>query len=250
MSSQPTAKCARRTTRPHRRRGPRLGRHFLGNAGDWPRSIPGPFPSHAARPGSTCRQRLRRACGVALWWIASAFLRPPPGSIQPVRSEFLTTRSWPGRNLRAETGLWPSILRRDPGSRRDDVARLWTSHTKGARGPARRHFVNPFSDRQTPVLHHTPLTEEQILIWADAHHRRTGRWPYAYSGPVPEPPEWNLVGNLHGAHPRTPQSSRGFVDQSTSDQPPRAGAVPTCRHSRFLKSSTGPTPTMRDGQLA
>jgi hypothetical protein len=29
-----------------------------------------------------------------------------------------------------------------------------------------------------------PLTVEQILLWADAHHRRTGRWPTADSGLV------------------------------------------------------------------
>jgi hypothetical protein len=30
-----------------------------------------------------------------------------------------------------------------------------------------------------------PLTEDQILAWADAFHRRTGRWPRRDSGPVP-----------------------------------------------------------------
>jgi hypothetical protein len=29
-----------------------------------------------------------------------------------------------------------------------------------------------------------PLTVEQILAWADAHHERTGRWPISRSGPV------------------------------------------------------------------
>jgi hypothetical protein len=29
-----------------------------------------------------------------------------------------------------------------------------------------------------------PLTVEQILAWADAHHARTGRRPHAKSGPV------------------------------------------------------------------
>jgi hypothetical protein len=30
-----------------------------------------------------------------------------------------------------------------------------------------------------------PLTIEKILAWADAHHRRTGKWPTASSGPIP-----------------------------------------------------------------
>ena len=33
-----------------------------------------------------------------------------------------------------------------------------------------------------------PLTVEQILAWADAYRARTGRWPTARSGPVPEAP--------------------------------------------------------------
>jgi hypothetical protein len=40
-----------------------------------------------------------------------------------------------------------------------------------------------------------PLTEEQILAWADAHHQRTGNWPTGKSGPIPEAPgeTWTAV---------------------------------------------------------
>jgi hypothetical protein len=40
-----------------------------------------------------------------------------------------------------------------------------------------------------------PLTVEQVLDWADAHHARTGRWPHAMSGPVAEAPgeSWRAV---------------------------------------------------------
>jgi hypothetical protein len=39
------------------------------------------------------------------------------------------------------------------------------------------------------------LTEQQILAWADAHHRRTGVWPKAKSGPIPDAPgeTWRAV---------------------------------------------------------
>ena len=39
------------------------------------------------------------------------------------------------------------------------------------------------------------LTEDQILIWADAHHARTGKWPKQNSGPIPEAPgeTWTAV---------------------------------------------------------
>jgi hypothetical protein len=41
-----------------------------------------------------------------------------------------------------------------------------------------------------------PLTPEQILAWADAHYRRTGRWPGVHSGVIhgSRPPQtWRVV---------------------------------------------------------
>lgn len=35
-------------------------------------------------------------------------------------------------------------------------------------------------------VHSVPLTREQILEWADDHHRRTGRWPTRRSGVIPD----------------------------------------------------------------
>jgi hypothetical protein len=37
-------------------------------------------------------------------------------------------------------------------------------------------------------MNRPPLSEAQILAWADAHRRRTGRWPSAATGPVREAP--------------------------------------------------------------
>jgi hypothetical protein len=39
------------------------------------------------------------------------------------------------------------------------------------------------------------LSIELILVWADAHHRRRGRWPRRDSGPIPEAPgeTWSAV---------------------------------------------------------
>jgi hypothetical protein len=33
-----------------------------------------------------------------------------------------------------------------------------------------------------------PLTESQVLVWADAHRQRTGAWPNDGSGPIPDAP--------------------------------------------------------------
>jgi hypothetical protein len=37
--------------------------------------------------------------------------------------------------------------------------------------------------RQSP-----PLSEQQILAWADAYHARAGEWPSADAGPVADAP--------------------------------------------------------------
>jgi hypothetical protein len=44
-------------------------------------------------------------------------------------------------------------------------------------------------------VHSTPLTKKRILQWADAYHDRTGRWPTARSGEIPEAPgaTWQAV---------------------------------------------------------
>jgi hypothetical protein len=39
-----------------------------------------------------------------------------------------------------------------------------------------------------------PLTEEQILLWADAYYQRTGRRPRTNSGPIQESPEETWLG--------------------------------------------------------
>ena len=42
------------------------------------------------------------------------------------------------------------------------------------------------------------ITAAQILAWADAHYRRTGRWPGTASGPVTAGPlglTWRTVDN-------------------------------------------------------
>jgi hypothetical protein len=52
-----------------------------------------------------------------------------------------------------------------------------------------RHFGVP-NKADTP-----PLTVEQILAWADAHHERTGQWPRTAPGGIPEAPgeTWERV---------------------------------------------------------
>jgi hypothetical protein len=49
--------------------------------------------------------------------------------------------------------------------------------------------------------HGPPLDAGQILRWADSHFRRTGRWPRASSGPIPDAPgeSWSAVASARYA---------------------------------------------------
>ena len=56
-------------------------------------------------------------------------------------------------------------------------------------------FLNRHWGEQIPDDKPPPLTIEQILAWAEAHHKRTGKWPTAASGQVAEEPgeTWNII---------------------------------------------------------
>ena len=72
------------------------------------------------------------------------------------------------------------------------------------------------------------LREEQILLWADRHYRRTGQWPSPASGPVAEAPgeNWKAIasalwaGNrgLHGG-----DTLRRFLCRHGRDVPDMRG---------------------------
>ena len=53
----------------------------------------------------------------------------------------------------------------------------------GVTGGQMREFAQRLRDAAP-----RPLTEEQILVWVDAHHERTGDWPKVKSGPVTDAP--------------------------------------------------------------
>ena len=72
------------------------------------------IPADSRVPRRNLAHGVGSACagpaGFSIWWIASASVRPPPGSIQPVRPGFLRRPDHRlGRILAAETGLWPMV---------------------------------------------------------------------------------------------------------------------------------------------
>src|SRR5262249_53569722 len=113
------------------------------------------------------------------------------------------------------TGQWPTTLSGEiPGS--DGIT--WLGVDKALR-LGRRGLEGGSSLAQLLVaergLRHPrlrpPLTRKLILAWADAHHERTGKWPHAQSGAIPEaPPE-----TWQGIHSALANGARGLGQRSS-----------------------------------
>lgn len=99
----------------------------------------------------------------------------------------------------ARTGEWPKThsgpIPDAPGEHWSAVAAAVGTNSRGLTGGGslaqllaahrgvRNHMALP------------PLTAEQILAWADAHHERTGEWPTRDAGEIPDAPgeTWGVV---------------------------------------------------------
>ena len=100
---------------------------------------------------------------------------------------------------RRRTGRWPTHTSgRVVGGRGEAWSGIESALVRGHRGlrggsslarllEDRRGYRNPASRPR--------LTIKQILVWADAHHNRTGKWPTRTSGPIKGAPgeTWRTV---------------------------------------------------------
>ena len=101
------------------------------------------------------------------------------------------------------TGKWP---RRSPGkylNRRLIHGWLWMLRLRsGRRGlPGRTSLARLLAEqRGVRNLHGLPpLSVEQLLAWADAHHARTGKWPLSTSGRIHGAPLGETWGGVQAA---------------------------------------------------
>jgi hypothetical protein len=100
---------------------------------------------------------------------------------------------------RARTGRWP---RAQSGELVELPGETWSGVEaalfQGLRGlPGGVTLAQLLAEhRGAPAVQTTrPLSVDQILAWADAHHAATGRWPVELSGPVSGAPgeKWNGI---------------------------------------------------------
>jgi hypothetical protein len=96
---------------------------------------------------------------------------------------------------RRRTGRWPSA---DSGYVDGVPGQTWQAVNRalfaGSRGlPGGSSLARLLAERRGKrnKAQAPRLREEQILLWADRHYRRTGRWPIPASGPVRDAPGEN-----------------------------------------------------------
>jgi hypothetical protein len=171
---------------------------FLERTGDWPSPKSGPIPE---APGET-------------WFLVAAALAlglrglPPGGSIPRFLEEhrgryncaapkFTKAQilAW-ADDWYARTGDWPVVLSGEiPGSGGVNWRIVDLALRLGRGALPRGSSLCRFLKRERGVVRHPPLTQEQILEWAVAHHEQTGQWPNAESGPIIDAPDetWRAV---------------------------------------------------------
>ncbi len=175
--------------------------HF-GRTGEWPSTISGAVPEH---PGETwmaihCalqkgHRGLSSRCSLAQFLAKHREVRNradlPPLTVEQVLA-------WADAAFQ-RTGQWPDQysgpIEESPG---DTWAGINFALKTGSRElPGRCSLAQLLSEyrgvRNKAEL--PPMCIEQVLIWADSHHARTGKWPNPNSGVIPDAPgeTWGSV---------------------------------------------------------
>jgi hypothetical protein len=106
--------------------------------------------------------------------------------------------AWADTHYRA-TGRWPhaklGVIAAAPGETWDAVDMALRNGNRGL--PKDTTLARLLTEhRGKRNMANLPrLTRRRILAWADAHYRRTGRWPHVLAGPIAEAPgeSWHAV---------------------------------------------------------
>ena len=173
---------------------------FLERDGDWPTAASGPIKE---APGETWLL-VAAALGLGLRGFRrggsiARFLYEHRGRYNPADQRFTVEQvlAWADDWLE-RTGEWPiAVSGKIPGAGGvhwkivDDSLRHGRGVMPGGSSLSRLLLGERGVDRRSP------LNEEQILTWADAHRERTGHWPHQDSGSILDEPDesWQAVNN-------------------------------------------------------
>ncbi|HEV3445038.1 MAG TPA: hypothetical protein VG099_10370 [Gemmataceae bacterium] len=159
--------------------------------GEWPTRESGPIEE---APGETwcaaemalCHGQRGLPGGFSLAWLLAERRQRPLRNNRPPLT-LAQILAWADA-YHARTNRWPLA---SSGAIPESPGDTWHAMNNALRN-GRRGLPGGFSlaqlladQRSAPNHHRLPqLTIKQVLLWADVHHRRLGRWPKASSGPI------------------------------------------------------------------
>ncbi len=232
---------------------------------EWPKKTSGPIPesprdswlkvdaalwrgTRGLQPGSSLPQLLAAHRGVR-----------NRNNLPPLhRKEIL---KWADA-FHSRTGKWPTMragpIPEAPGERWSTVDSALSVGTRGFRGGSTlTQFLS--RHRGARARNRPPrLTLAQILRWADAHHKRTGMWPKAKSGPIADATgeTWMAVQDaLVNGRRGLPRGSSLLKLLVRKRGVPPEGALPTLEVAQILiwadayRARHGAWPTATSGQI-
>jgi hypothetical protein len=97
------------------------------------------------------------------------------------------------------TGRWPTMesgpIPESPGDTWMTVDAALKHARRGLHSPSSLARLLDKYGKKSTRLTKPKLSHKKIMAWADAHYRRTGKWPNINSGPVVEAPgeRWDLI---------------------------------------------------------
>ena len=161
------------------------------------------------------------------------------------------------------TDEWPHERSKGPvpGAPRETWRRVGGALETGGRGLPHGWTLARLLTEHRGVRNHRglpPLTEKQILRWADAHHRRTGEWPTTKDRDIPEAPgeTWASVAHALRTGRRGLSGRRSFGQLLCQERNVRSGrSVPSLsieqilRWAREHQQRTGRRPTRKSGPV-
>jgi hypothetical protein len=170
--------------------------------GSWPTSASGKIPGTGGEKWASIDMALRKgaralACGSSLAMLLAEHRGVRNRRQLPQFTEEQILR-W-ADVFHERTGTWPSAksgpITDAPGETWLAVAMALRHGNRGLRGGSSLPFLLAEKREVRNGWSLPKLTIQQVLDWADAFHRRTGKWPGIESGSIPEAPgeTWNAV---------------------------------------------------------
>lgn len=180
-------------------------RAYRARTGEWPSSHSGPIPESPGDTWGTINKALMLGGrGLRGGSSLEEFLRgyqfsplAPPSAIT-FQITLERVRAWARDHFERE-GRWPhqnaGVIPNAGGLTWKMLDYMLRKGTHGLPGGTSLAILLGKNSGSARNVHSTPLTAAKILEWADAFHERTGGWPTARSGTIPESPDntWQAV---------------------------------------------------------